>query len=95
VCEHPYHGLVVFVEEEPPSLQLREKGVDRAPDGLEPLEDNMLELAGTRPKAQGLYEVLEDCPPSETVGVAMKVGGLDGLKDGGAVVRLGHLSTPL
>ena len=52
----------------------------------------MLELVWAGPKASGFYAIIEDCIPSETNRVAMQVGGLDGLKDGGAVVLLGHLS---
>ena len=84
--EYPHHGLVILVEEQSPSLDFWEEGLDRAPDGLHLLEGDMLELALARPEAPGLYAVVEDCSPSETAGVAMKVGGLDGLEDGGAVV---------
>ncbi len=49
----------------------------------------MLELVGTKPKTPGLHAIVEDCPQSETVGVAMKVGGLDRLEFRGAVVFLG------
>ncbi len=54
-----------------------------------------MELVGTGPEAPGLYGVIEDCSPSETVGVAVNVGELDGLEDGGAVVLFGHLFPPL
>ena len=38
---------------------------------------------------------LRTAPPSKAVGVAVKVGGLGGLEDGGAVVLLGLLFPPL
>ncbi len=59
------------------------------------LEDDVLELVGAGIKASGFYAVVENCTPSEAAEVAMQVGGLDGLEDGGSVVLLGHLSPTL
>ena len=55
----------------------------------------MLELVWAGPKISGFYALVEDCPPSETVGVAKHARGIDGLEDAGAIVLLGHLSPPL
>ena len=54
-----------------------------------------MELEWAGPKPSGFYTVVEDCLPSITVGVAVRVGGLDGHEDGGAVVLFGNLSPPL
>ncbi len=55
----------------------------------------MSELVRSAPKAPGLYAIVEDCPLDETVGVATKVGGLDGFEDWCAVVHFGHFSPSL
>ena len=47
-----------------------------------------------KPRAS-IYAAVENSPPSETARVAMKVGGLDMLEDGGAVVFFGHFSPPI
>ncbi len=95
VGEYPDHGMVVFVEEQSPSLDFWEEGLDRAPDSLQLLEGDVLELVWAGPKASGFYAVVEDNTPSETAGVAVSVGGLDGLQDGGAVLLFRQRSPPL
>ena len=52
-------------------------------------------LVGTGSEAPGLYAIVDDCLQAETDGVAVKVGGLDELKDWGAAVFFGHFSPPL
>jgi hypothetical protein len=49
------------------------KGLDREPDGLELLEGNVLELVEAGPTSPGLCVVVENCPSSEAVGVAVKL----------------------
>ncbi len=66
VGEYPDHGLVVLVEEQEPSLDLWEEKLDRAPDSLQLLEGDVLELVWARPKASGFYAVVEDNTPAET-----------------------------
>ena len=95
MSEKSHHELFVFVQYESPSHELWKKGFDRAPDLLQLLEGDVLELVWARPEASGFYVVAEDRTPSETAGVAVHVGWLDGLEDGGSVVIFGHLSPPL
>ncbi len=71
--EDPHHGMVVLVEEQSPSLDLWEEGLDRAPDSLQLLEGDVLELVWSGLEASSLYAVAEDSSPTETVGVAVQV----------------------
>ncbi len=51
--EYSRHGLVIFVEEQSPSLDFWEEGLERAPDSLQLLKGDVLEIvrAGQKPRA--------------------------------------------
>ena len=83
------------MQQQSPSLEFREEGLDCAPDSFQLLEGDVLELDRAGPKASGFYAVVEDCTPSEAIGVELQVGGLYGLEDGGYAVLFGHRSPPL
>ncbi len=71
VGEYPDHGLVVLVEEHSPSLDFWEEGLDRAPDSLQLLEGDVMELVWAGAEASGFYSLVEDSTPSETARVAV------------------------
>ena len=87
--EHSDHGLVVLVKEESLALELRKDCLHVVTYHLQLFEgDVFLKVRGSL-EAPGLYAVVQHYSPSVAARVAMDIGVLDGLLDGGSLWREG------